>query len=65
MPLTPEDYALIQKTMELDAGELLQISERGKQDGLLHWKVGRLLALRNTVDVFRRALLLAFDVQPE
>ena len=37
--VTAEDYALIQKTMELDAGELLKISEEGKQSGLLHWKV--------------------------
>jgi hypothetical protein len=39
LQLSAEDYALIQKTMELDAGTLLEISETGKRDGLLHWKV--------------------------
>ncbi|WP_338501519.1 AIPR family protein [Sphingomonas kaistensis] len=39
VPLTSADYLLIQKTMELDAGTLLRISEEGKQSGLLHWKV--------------------------
>jgi hypothetical protein len=39
LQLSAEDYELIQRTMELDAGKLLEISETGKREGLIHWKV--------------------------
>ena len=38
-PLSPGDLELVRRVMQLTAEQILKIGEKGRQSGLLHWKV--------------------------
>lgn len=37
--LSPGDLELVRRVMQLTAEQILKVGERGRQSGLLHWKV--------------------------
>ena len=37
--LSPGDLELVRRVMQLTAEQILKVGEKGRQSGLLHWKV--------------------------